>query len=42
MMTQPLQRDFGFDGLRFILRDASEILQQSAAQARYAYNVEES
>lgn len=40
-MTQPLQGDPGFAALRFILRDTSEILQQSAAQARYAYDVDE-
>ena len=40
-VTEPFQSDPGFDGLRFILRDASEILQQSAAQARYAYDIDE-
>lgn len=41
LMIEPLQEDLRYVALRFLLRDASEGLQRSAAQARYAYDLEE-
>jgi hypothetical protein len=41
VMAEPVQDDPEFVPLGFLLRDASDSLQRCAAQARYAYDVDE-
>jgi hypothetical protein len=42
VMAEPLQDNPGFVSIGFLLRDASEGLQRCTAQARYAYDLDES